>query len=230
MQLHVEGLEALQHGQADAAGGHGAHGHALDIVGAGHAIGDVPAAFHDPVVGRDVVAHEAEDHHHDMFGNADAIAVGHLGDGDAAIHGGLEIDMVRADAGGDGELELRSFGDALGRDVGGPKWLRNHDVGIDEFLVERAAFAVLVGCDDQRVSLGLKVLAQAEFARNAAEQGAGLEVNRLGGGQGLTVGIFLEFWEVIPCVGAWISGDGIIIKDADNFSHGVIVVIVSCVR
>ena len=52
VQLHVERLEAPQHGRADAPGGHRADLHPFEIVGAGYAVGNVPAALDDPLVGR----------------------------------------------------------------------------------------------------------------------------------------------------------------------------------
>src|SRR3546814_21028858 len=85
MEVHIEGLQALEHREADAPGGNRANVHTLDIVGTRHAIGDVPAALADPVVGRDVIADEAEDHHHDMLGNADRVAEGDLGHRDAGL-------------------------------------------------------------------------------------------------------------------------------------------------
>ena len=48
MEMHVERLQAAQHGAADPPGGDGADVHALDIVGARDAIGDVPAALRAP--------------------------------------------------------------------------------------------------------------------------------------------------------------------------------------
>ena len=68
--------------------------HALQVVGALDAVGDVPAAVDDPLVGGDVVAHEREDHHHDVLGDADAVAVGDLGDGDAVLDRRLQVDVV----------------------------------------------------------------------------------------------------------------------------------------
>ncbi len=39
-----------------------------------------------------------------MFGDADAVGVGDFGDGDALFDGGFEVNVVGADAGGNGEL------------------------------------------------------------------------------------------------------------------------------
>ena len=41
-----------------------------------------------------------------MLGDADAVGVRDLGDGDAVLDGGLQVDVVGADAGGDRQLEV----------------------------------------------------------------------------------------------------------------------------
>jgi len=56
VQMHIEGFQAFQHGKANAAGGDGAGMHAFDVIGALDAIGDVPAALHHPLIGRNVIA------------------------------------------------------------------------------------------------------------------------------------------------------------------------------
>src|SRR5271168_174133 len=99
--MHVEGLQAAEHGEADTAGGDSADVHALDIIGAFDAVGDIPAILHHPLVGGNVVPHEPENHHHDVFGDADRIAVSDLGDGDPTIDRSLKVNVVRPDAGSD---------------------------------------------------------------------------------------------------------------------------------
>ena len=187
MQMHVERLQAAQHRAADPPRGDGADVHALDVVGARDAIGDVPAALAHPIVRREVIAHEAEDHHHDMLGDADRVAVGHFGDGDAAVDRGLQIDMVGADPGGQRELEILRLGDAFGGQIGRPEGLRDDHVGIDQLALELAVGAVLVGCDDERVARAFEIFAKPQLARHAAEQFAGREVDRLGRREGGSV-------------------------------------------
>src|SRR5207249_9848792 len=75
VQLDVEGLEAAEHRRADASRSHRAHRHSYQIVGAGYTVGDVPSAVHDPLIRRDVIAHQRQDHHHDVLRHADAVAV-----------------------------------------------------------------------------------------------------------------------------------------------------------
>ena len=170
VQVDVERLEAAEHAEADAAGAERADRHALQVVGALHAVGDVPAALRHPLVGRDVVAHQREDHHHDVLGDADAVGVRDLGDGDAVLHRRLQVDVVGADAGGDRQLQVRRLGDPLGGQVGRPERLRDDDVGVGQLALEDRVGAVLVRGHDQRVTLALEVLPQAELAGDAAEQ------------------------------------------------------------
>jgi len=58
VQVHVEGFQAPQHGETDAARRDRAHMHAFDVIGALDAVGDVPAALHHPLIGRDIIADE----------------------------------------------------------------------------------------------------------------------------------------------------------------------------
>ena len=50
-----------------------------------------------------------------MLGNRHDVGAGDLGDGDTAVGlvGGIEVDVVGADAGGDGELQLLGLGQSL---------------------------------------------------------------------------------------------------------------------
>jgi hypothetical protein len=80
VKMPVEGLEPAKHRKADAARDDRADVHALDVIGARDAVSDVPAALHDPLVGANVVPQEPEDHHNNMFGDADRIVVGDLRD------------------------------------------------------------------------------------------------------------------------------------------------------
>jgi hypothetical protein len=81
---------AAEHGKTDTAGGDSANVHALDIIGPFEAVGDIPTTLHSPLVGGNVVPHELENHHHGVFGDADRIVVGDLGDRNPAIDLQLE--------------------------------------------------------------------------------------------------------------------------------------------
>ena len=123
VQMHVERLQAAQHREADPAGGDRADMHALEIIGTLGAIGDVPSALDHPLVRRDIVAHQAQNHHHHVFRDTDGVAVGDLSDRDLVINRRLQVDMVRANAGGDRKLEVLRPGDAFGGQIGGPERL-----------------------------------------------------------------------------------------------------------
>lgn len=82
---------------------------------------DVPFTGLDLLVGGHEVADEDQDRHHDVLGDGDDVGAGHFGNGDAAVGlvGGIEVDVVGADAGGDGELEVLGFGETFGGEVAG---------------------------------------------------------------------------------------------------------------
>jgi hypothetical protein len=56
-----------------------------------------------------------------MFGDGDDVGASHFGDGDTAVSDvrGVEVDVVRADAGGDGEFEIFGFGETFLSEVAG---------------------------------------------------------------------------------------------------------------
>ena len=113
--LAVEGRETAQHALADAAHGDGADDLVLQVVLVlGHGR-DVPVAGGDLLVGRHEVADQHQDGHDDVLGHGHDVGARDLGDGDAAIGlvGGVEVDVVGADARGDGELEVLCLGEAL---------------------------------------------------------------------------------------------------------------------
>lgn len=119
--LAVEGLEAAEDALADAADGDGADDLALEVVLLLGGAGDIPLATLNLLVGGDEVADEDQDGHQDVLGDGHDVGAGDLGDGDAAVGlvGGVEVDVVGADAGGDGNLELLGLGEALGGQVAG---------------------------------------------------------------------------------------------------------------
>ena len=56
-----------------------------------------------------------------MLGDGDDVGARHLGDSDTAVGlvGRVEVDVVGADTGGDGELELLGLGKTLGSQIAG---------------------------------------------------------------------------------------------------------------
>ena len=114
--LAVERLQPSQHSLADSAHSNGSNNLVLEIVFVLGHTSDVPFAGLDLLVGGDEVADEDEDGHDDVLGDGDDVGAGHFGHSDAAVGlvGGIEVDVVGADAGGDGELELLGFGETFG--------------------------------------------------------------------------------------------------------------------
>lgn len=119
--LAVEGLEAAQDALADAADGDGADDLALEVELVLGRLGHVPVAAGDLLAGGAEVADEREDGHDDVLGDGDDVGAGDLGDGDAAVGlvGDVQVDVVGADAGGDGDLEVLALAQALGGEVTG---------------------------------------------------------------------------------------------------------------
>ena len=119
--LAVEGLQAAQHALTDTSNGDGSDDLAFQVElvlgGSGH----VPLAGLDHLVGGDEVADENEDGHDDVLGNRDDVRAGDLSDGDTAIGlvGGVQVDVIGANAGGDGKLELLGLGETLRGQVTG---------------------------------------------------------------------------------------------------------------
>ena len=219
VEAHLERLQAPQHGGADPAGGHGSDLHPLDVIGAGHAVGDVPAAVDHPLVGGDVVADQRQDHHHHVLGDADAVAVGDLGDRHPGVHRRLQVDVVGADPGGDRELQVRGLGDPLGGQVRGPERLRDHHVRLRQPLLELGVRAVLVRGDDQGVTLRLEELTQPELPRHAPQQLARGEVDRLRGRGRLAVGVLLDLGDLVARVVRRVPVDRIVVEDTEDRRH-----------
>ena len=125
-----------------------------------------------------------------MFGDADAIAVGDFDDGEAPVHRGLKIDVVRADPRRDGQLQLGRLGDPSGRQVGRPERLGDHDFRVRQFPIENGVRAILVGGDDQCMARPLEEFAQSEFSGNTAQKLAWREIDRRGVGSVCPSGYF----------------------------------------
>ena len=221
MQVDVERRHPAQHGQADAAGGDHADVHALDVVGALDAVGDIPAAVGDPLMGGDEVAHQREDLHDRVLGDADAVTEGDLGDRDPARDRGVEIDVVRADAGGQRQLEILRFGDPLGGQVRRPKRLGNNDIGVGQLPFELRVRAVLVRCHDQLVPAVFEECAQAELTGDAAQQFARREIDRRRGRQGLAAGVAIQRRDAVARVDRRIAGDRVRIEDQQYLGHDI---------
>ena len=94
-------------------------------------------------------------------------------------------------------FSLWGLGDSLRRQVCGPKRLRDDDFRVGQLLLEHRIGPILVGGHDQLVAVLLEKLSQPQFAGDAAEQGARLEIDLLRRGQLLAVGVLFQFGNVV---------------------------------
>lgn len=170
--LAVKRLEPAQHALADAADRHGAHHLALEVELVLGGLGHVPPPGLDHLVRGDEVADEHEDRHDDVLGDRDDVGARHFGDGDAAVGlvGRVEVDVVRADPGRDGELELLGAREALRVEVARVEGGGDDDFGVDELAVEFRLLAVLGRGRHEGVALVLEPFAQAELVFGGSEQ------------------------------------------------------------
>lgn len=110
--LAVEGLEAAKNTLANASDGDSSDHLALEVKLVFGRLCNIPPSLLDHLVGRDEIPNEDQDGHDDVLGYGHDVRTSNLGDGDAAIGlvGGIQVDMIRANAGGDGKLELLGLG------------------------------------------------------------------------------------------------------------------------
>ena len=115
----VKSLESSQHTLADTSHSNGTNDLALEIIFV------LSGGSHVPFTGLDLlmcgyeIADESEDGHDNVLGDGDDVRACHFGDGDTAICsvGGVQVDVVGADTGSDGDLELFRFGESLSGQV-----------------------------------------------------------------------------------------------------------------
>ena len=227
VQADLERLQPAQHRRADPARADGADLHALEVVRARDRVGDVPAAVEDDLVRGDVVADEREDHHHDVLGDADAVRVADLGDGQPAVDCRLQVDVVRADPGRDGELQVRRLGDPLRRQVRGPERLGDDDLRLGQLPLEDRVGTVLVGRDRELVPALLEEPAQPELAGDAPEQLARREVDRLRRRRRGPVVVAVDLRDAVPGVRGRIPAHRVVVEHAEHVRHGAILTTLS---
>ena len=119
--LAVERLQTAQHTLTNTANGNGTNDLILEVELVLGNRRNIPLATANLLVCRDKVADQGEDGHDNMLGDGDDIGPGDLGHGNATVGlvGSVQVDMVRANTGSDGELQVLSFGQALGGQVTG---------------------------------------------------------------------------------------------------------------
>src|SRR5258707_14475428 len=67
MKIDIKWLHAPQYGKSNPSGTDDADIHALQIVRACRAISDIPTALQHPLMRRNIITHEREDHRHRML-------------------------------------------------------------------------------------------------------------------------------------------------------------------
>lgn len=78
----------------------------------------------------DEVADEQEDAHDNVLGDRDDVRAGDLEDLNFALDGGVEVDVVGADTGGDADLQVLGLVDDVLGDICGVEGGRNEDLGL----------------------------------------------------------------------------------------------------
>lgn len=119
--LAIKRLQSPQDALSDTANGDGTDDFVLEIVLALCDSCNIPVSRCDLLVGWDEVADKDEDGHDDVLGDGDDIGAGNFGHGDSAVGlvGSVEVDMIRSNTSGDGELEVFGFGETLSGQVTG---------------------------------------------------------------------------------------------------------------
>jgi len=136
VKLNIEGIKSAENGKTDTTRRNGTDVHAFKIVGTRDTVSDVPSTRHNLLVGGNVIADKGEDHHDDVFSNADGVAESDLSDCNVAGASSFQVDVIRADTGGETHLKVRGLSNALCRDIGRPKRLRDHDISILKLTFE----------------------------------------------------------------------------------------------
>lgn len=129
----VEWLEASQDALTDTANTNSTNNLALEVelvLGDGS---NIPVARGDLVVRRDEIPNQGQDGHDDVLSNGDDVTASDLGDRDTTVGlvGGVQVDVVGANSGSDGDLEVLRALQALGSEVAGvetSRWELDKDI------------------------------------------------------------------------------------------------------
>ena len=119
--LAVEGLQTAKDTLANTANTDSSHYLVLKVEFVlGHS-SNIPLTIADLVMGGDKVANEGQNGHQDMFGHGHDVGASNLCHGDATVGlvGGVQIDVIGANTGSDGNLQVLGLGEALGSEITG---------------------------------------------------------------------------------------------------------------
>ena len=117
--LAIEWLESSQHTLANTPNSDCTYNFVLQVILILGNSGDVPVSTRDLLVSWDKVANKRENSHENMLCHGHNIGASHFGDRDATVRfvRGVEVNMVRSNTGGDGELEILSFSESFSGQV-----------------------------------------------------------------------------------------------------------------
>ena len=117
--LAVEWLESPQHTLANAPNSNCTYNLVLEVILVLSNSSDIPVSTRHLLVSWDEVANKGEDSHENMLCHRYDVGTSHFSDGDTTIGfvRGIQVNVVRSDASGNGELELFSFSESLGGQV-----------------------------------------------------------------------------------------------------------------
>lgn len=142
--LGVERLETLQDTVADAARAERADDFAFEVERVARDVRHPPLATLDHLMRGHEVAHEEEDVHDDVLRDGDDVGACNLQDLDVPLDGGIEVDVVGPNTGGDTDLEVLGLGDELASEVARVEGRGDEDLGVLDVLLEDAVRAFLV--------------------------------------------------------------------------------------
>ncbi len=113
--LAVEWLESSQHALANTPDSDGTYNLVLKVVFVLSNSGDVPVSTRNLLVSWDKIADKGENGHENMLCHGHNVGASHFSNSDTTVGFvcGIEVNMVRSNAGGDCELELLSLGESF---------------------------------------------------------------------------------------------------------------------
>ena len=115
----IEGLESSQYTLANAPNSDCTYNLVLKVIFVLSNSGNVPVAAGNLFVSWDEVADEREDSHENMLCHGHDVGASNFSNGNTTIGFvcGIEVNVIRSNAGGNGELKLLSFSESFGRQV-----------------------------------------------------------------------------------------------------------------
>lgn len=117
--LAVEWLQTAQDTLTDTANSDSTDSLALKVVLVLGNTSNIPLTLGDHLVGRDKVADKDKHSHDDVLSDGNDVGTSDFSDSDTTVGlvGSIEIDVVRTDTGGDGNLEVLRLCEALSGEV-----------------------------------------------------------------------------------------------------------------